>query len=36
MALCFIGFQHGFWAIFITMGAAQFGTNLGATALQQS
>ena len=28
----FMGFSTGFWAIFITMGAEQFGTNLRATA----
>jgi hypothetical protein len=27
-----MGFGTGFWAIFITMGAEQFGTNLRATA----
>ncbi len=27
-----LGFSTGFWAIFITMGAEQFGTNLRATA----
>lgn len=27
-----LGFSAGFWAIFITMGAEQFGTNLRATA----
>ena len=34
MYLCcaFLGFSTGFWAIFITMGAEQFGTNLRATA----
>ena len=32
-AICaFLGFSTGFWAIFITMGAEQFGTNLRATA----
>ena len=31
--LCSIlGFSTGFWAIFVTMGAEQFGTNLRATA----
>lgn len=31
--LCgFLGFSTGFWAIFVTMGAEQFGTNLRATA----
>lgn len=31
--LCaFLGFSTGFWAVFITMGAEQFGTNLRATA----
>ena len=28
----YLGFSTGFWAIFITMGAEQFGTNLRATA----
>jgi MFS family permease len=34
MYLCcaLLGFSTGFWAIFITMGAEQFGTNLRATA----
>ena len=27
-----LGFSTGFWAIFVTMGAEQFGTNLRATA----
>ena len=27
-----LGFGTGFWAIFVTMGAEQFGTNLRATA----
>jgi putative MFS transporter len=27
-----VGFSTGFWAIFVTMGAEQFGTNLRATA----
>ena len=27
-----LGFSSGFWIIFITMGAEQFGTNLRATA----
>ena len=27
-----MGFSAGFWAIFVTMGAEQFGTNLRATA----
>lgn len=27
-----LGFSNGFWAIFVTMGAEQFGTNLRATA----
>jgi hypothetical protein len=27
-----MGFSTGFWAIFVTMGAEQFGTNLRATA----
>ncbi|MEN9684897.1 MAG: hypothetical protein RLZZ28_683 [Bacteroidota bacterium] len=32
-AVCMLlGFSTGFWAIFITMGAEQFGTNLRATA----
>lgn len=32
-AICtFLGFATGFWAIFVTMGAEQFGTNLRATA----
>jgi MFS family permease len=32
-AICaFVGFSTGFWAIFVTMGAEQFGTNLRATA----
>ena len=32
-AICaLLGFSTGFWAIFITMGAEQFGTNLRATA----
>ncbi|HPH24395.1 MAG TPA: MFS transporter, partial [Chitinophagaceae bacterium] len=32
-AICaFLGFSTGFWAIFVTMGAEQFGTNLRATA----
>lgn len=31
--ICFmLGFGTGFWAIFVTMGAEQFGTNLRATA----
>ena len=29
---CGLGFGTGFWAIFVTMGAEQFGTNLRATA----
>jgi MFS family permease len=29
---CGLGFATGFWAIFVTMGAEQFGTNLRATA----
>ena len=29
---CFLGFATGFWAIFVTMGAEQFGTNIRATA----
>jgi MFS family permease len=28
----FLGFSVGFWAIFVTMGAEQFGTNIRATA----
>ena len=28
----YLGFATGFWAIFVTMGAEQFGTNLRATA----
>ncbi len=28
----FLGFSTGFWAIFVTMAAEQFGTNLRATA----
>lgn len=28
----FLGFSTGFWAVFVTMGAEQFGTNLRATA----
>jgi hypothetical protein len=32
-AVCLaLGFSTGFWAIFVTMGAEQFGTNLRATA----
>lgn len=32
-AICtLLGFATGFWAIFVTMGAEQFGTNLRATA----
>lgn len=32
-AVCAVlGFGTGFWAIFVTMGAEQFGTNLRATA----
>jgi putative MFS transporter len=32
-AICaYLGFATGFWAIFVTMGAEQFGTNLRATA----
>lgn len=32
-AICgILGFSTGFWAIFVTMGAEQFGTNLRATA----
>lgn len=27
-----LGFANGFWAVFVTMGAEQFGTNLRATA----
>ena len=29
---CFLGLTGGFWAIFLTMGAEQFGTNIRATA----
>lgn len=29
---CALGFSMGFWAIFVTVGAEQFGTNLRATA----
>jgi MFS transporter, putative metabolite:H+ symporter len=32
VACAFLGFSTGFWAIFVTMGAEQFGTNLRATA----
>ena len=32
MACTVLGFSTGFWAIFVTMGAEQFGTNLRATA----
>jgi len=28
----YLGFSTGFWAIFVTMGAEHFGTNLRATA----
>ena len=32
-AICLaLGFSTGFWAIFVTMGAEQFGTNIRATA----
>jgi hypothetical protein len=32
-AICgLLGFSGGYWAIFVTMGAEQFGTNLRATA----
>lgn len=32
-AVCaYLGFSTGFWAIFVTMGAEQFGTNIRATA----
>ena len=31
-ACALLGFSTGFWAIFVTMGAEQFGTNLRATA----
>lgn len=31
-ACFFLGFATGYWAIFVTMGAEQFGTNLRATA----
>ena len=27
-----LGFANGYWAVFVTMGAEQFGTNLRATA----
>lgn len=29
---CFLGFGNGFWAMFVTVAAEQFGTNLRATA----
>ncbi len=29
---CLLGFATGFWAIFVTIGAEQFGTNIRATA----
>lgn len=32
LACACLGFSTGFWAIFVTMGAEQFGTNLRATA----
>lgn len=32
LACAALGFSTGFWAIFVTMGAEQFGTNLRATA----
>jgi putative MFS transporter len=32
IACAMLGFSTGFWAIFVTMGAEQFGTNLRATA----
>jgi putative MFS transporter len=32
LTCAFLGFSTGFWAIFVTMGAEQFGTNLRATA----
>lgn len=32
MVCALLGFSTGFWAIFVTMGAEQFGTNLRATA----
>ena len=32
MICAWLGFSTGFWAIFVTMGAEQFGTNLRATA----
>jgi MFS family permease len=32
MICALLGFGTGFWAIFVTMGAEQFGTNLRATA----
>jgi hypothetical protein len=30
--ICFAGFASGYWAVFATIGAEQFGTNLRATA----
>jgi MFS family permease len=32
LACAFVGFGTGFWAIFVTMAAEQFGTNIRATA----
>jgi len=32
MACALLGFSTGFWAVFVTMGAEQFGTNLRSTA----
>jgi MFS family permease len=32
LACALLGFSSGYWAIFVTMGAEQFGTNLRATA----
>jgi hypothetical protein len=32
MICAMLGFSTGFWAIFVAMGAEQFGTNLRATA----
>ena len=32
LSCCLMGFGTGFWAIFVTMGAEHFGTNLRATA----
>jgi hypothetical protein len=30
--ICFVGFACGYWAVFATIAAEQFGTNLRATA----